>query len=160
MAEDNYSRLVQLAEQVFAFKNDPAQLNVDESVIEKLLRIHPATLLEEQDMNGPVAWVLLIPTTLELMHRFLGGSISEKQLFELTDPGMAYEAVYLCSALVLDEYRRKGIVKRLACEGIEAIRKGHTLKALFVWPFSPEGDKAAETISKMTALPLYTRNHD
>jgi len=160
MAADNYSRLMQLAEQVFAFKNDPDQLNVDEGVIEKLHRIHPATLLEEQDMNGPVAWVLLIPTTLDLMHRFLGGSITERQLFELTDPGMVYEAVYLCSALVLDEYRRNGIVKRMACDGIEAIRKGHPLKALFVWPFSPEGDKAAEAISQVTALPLYTRNHD
>lgn len=160
MDADNYSRLIQLAEEVFAFKNDPTQLNVDEGVVEKLLRIHPATLLEERDTNGPVAWVLLIPTTLDLMHKFIGGFITEKQLFERTDPGMVYEAVYLCSALVLDEYRRKGIVKRMACEGIEAIRKGHPLKALFVWPFSPEGDKAAEVISNMTALPLYTRHHD
>lgn len=159
MATDNYGRLVQLAEQVFAVKSDPSQLNVDDKVIDKLLRIHSATLSEFRDEGGPVAWVLLIPTTRALMHQFLEGSVSEKQLFERTEPGIVYETVYLCSALVLEEYRRKGITKKLACEGIESIRKTHPLEALFVWPFSREGDLAAEAISKLTALPLYIRKH-
>jgi len=68
-----------------------------------------------------------------------------------------YEALYLCSALVLEEYRRKGIAKKLSLEAIEKIRRGHPLKCLFVWPFSKEGDSGSESISRLASLPLNRR---
>lgn len=40
------------------------------------------------------------------MNRFINSEISEKELFDLTPLDTAYEAVYQCSALVLEEYRR------------------------------------------------------
>ncbi len=149
--------MIKLAEEVFAVKNDPDQLDVNQEVIERLKKIHPATVSEYDDGNGPVAWVLLIPTTTDLMTRFLKKEISEKQLFNLTPLNTTYEALYLCSALVLEEYRRKGIAKRLALKAIVSIRKGHPLKSLFVWAFSKEGDLAAEAISRLTSLPLHKR---
>ena len=150
--------MIQLADQVFATKNDPSQLDVNQEVIEHLQRIHPATVSEFDDGNGPVAWVLLIPTTLDLMNRFLENKISEKELFELTPFDSTFEAVYLCSALVLEEYRRKGIAKQLALNAIESMRKDHPLKSLFVWAFSKEGDLGSETIARLISLPLYKRS--
>jgi len=97
----NFERMIQLAEDVFAVKNDPDQLDVNDDVIQRLYRIHPATVSEFDDGNGPVAWVLIIPTTFELMNRFLAHDISEKELFNLTPEGLVYDALYLCSALVL-----------------------------------------------------------
>jgi len=155
MALSNFERMIQLADEVFAVKSDPNQLDVDEDVIARLLRIHHATVSEYDDGNGPVAWVLLIPTTLDLMNRFLEHKISEKELFDLTPENSVYEALYLCSALVLEEYRRKGIAKQLMLTAIENIRKDHPLKALFVWAFSNEGDLASEAIARLTSLPLY-----
>jgi hypothetical protein len=157
MPQSNFERMIQLAEDVFAVKNDPNQLDVNQEVIEKLQKIHPSTVSEHNDGNGPVAWVLLIPTTTELMNKFLENKFSEKELFELTPINAKYEALYLCSALVLEEYRRKGITKRLVLAAIENIRKDHPLKALFVWPFSKEGGQAAETIARLTSLPLFKR---
>lgn len=157
MLMSNFDRMVQLAEEVFAVKSDPNQLDVDQEILERLQRIHPATISEHDDGNGPVAWILLIPTTVELMNRFLIHEISEKELFSLTPEDLVYDALYLCSALVLEEYRRKGIAKQLALDAIERIRKDHPLKALFVWSFSNEGDSGAETISRLTSLPLYKR---
>ena len=119
--------------------------------------MHPSAVTECNDGNGPVAWILLIPTTSDLMKRFLENHISEKELFDLTPLNTKYEALYLCSALVLEEYRRQGIVKRLALESIENIRKDHPLKSLFAWPFSKEGDLASESIARMTSMPLYKR---
>ena len=149
--------MLQLAEEVFAVKDDPTQLDVNEQALDRLHRIHPATVAEYNDGNGPVAWVLLIPTTTDLMNRFLKGEISEKQLFDLTPTDTTYEAIYLCSALVLEEYRRKGITRQLSLQAIEAIRKDHPLKAAFVWAFSPEGDLAAGTIVRLAGLQLYKR---
>jgi GNAT superfamily N-acetyltransferase len=149
--------MLQLADEVFAVKNDPEQLDVNQEVLERLMRIHPATVSEYDDGNGPVAWILLIPTTLDLMHQFLDQAISEKELFERTPLDTKYEALYLCSALVLEEYRRKGIAKRLTLQAIENIRQDHPLKALFVWTFSREGQLGAEAIARYTSFPLYKR---
>ncbi|MFE3868008.1 GNAT family N-acetyltransferase [Flavobacterium sp. LS2P90] len=157
MATSNFERMLQLADEVFAVKNNPDQLDVTQEVLERLMRLHPATVSEYDDGNGPVAWVLLFPTTLDLMQQFLDAKISEKELFDRTPLDTEYDALYLCSALVLEEYRRKGIAKRLTLEAIENIRKNHPLKALFVWTFSKEGDLDAEAIARYTSLPLYKR---
>jgi ribosomal protein S18 acetylase RimI-like enzyme len=157
MSKSNFERMLQLADEVFAVKNDPEQLDVNQEVLERLMRIHPATVSEYDDGNGPVAWILLFPTTVDLMHQFLNAVISEKQLFDLTPLAIKHEALYLCSALVLEEYRRKGIAKRLTLQAIEKIRKDHPLKALFVWTFNKEGDLGAEALARSTSLPLYKR---
>ncbi len=151
--------MIKLADEVFAVKSDPSQLDVDQNVLAHLKQLHPATISEYNEGNGPCAWVLLIPTTLDLMHRFLSGEISEKELYELTAVGITYDAIYLCSALVLDEYRRKGITQQLALKAIEKMLKKHPIKAAFVWAFSPEGDKAAEMIAQLAGLPLYKREN-
>jgi len=157
MTLSNFERLIKLADEVFAVKDDPSQLDVNQDVLERLHQMHTSTISEYNEGNGPVAWVLIFPTTLDLMNQFLENRISEKELFDLTPMGTCYEAVYLCSALVLEEYRRKGIAKRLTLQAIENMRKDHPLKALFVWAFSPEGDFAAETIARLAELPLYKR---
>jgi GNAT superfamily N-acetyltransferase len=157
MTLSNFERMIQLAGEAFDTKNDPEQLDVDEKIIERLLQIHPASVSEYDNGHGPVVWILMIPTSLGLMEQFIDKKISEKELFGRTQPGWKYEAVYLCSAMVLEEYRGKGIAKRLTLEAIEKIRKHHPLKKLFVWPFSKEGDGLAETISRETALPLLKR---
>ena len=157
MALSNLERLIQLADEVFAVKSDPSQLDVNPEVRERLLKIHPATLSEYNEGNGPVAWVLIIPTTIDLMNRFLSEEITEKELFELTPLNEKYDAIYLCSALVLDEFRRKGITRNLALKAIQEMKKKHPLKAAFIWAFSPEGDQAALTIARLAGLPLHKR---
>jgi ribosomal protein S18 acetylase RimI-like enzyme len=157
MALSNFERMLQLADEVFATKDDPNQLDVNEEVLEHLRLIHPATVSEYDDGHGPVAWVLLIPTTLNLMNRFIKGEISEKDLYQLTPLNVKYEAVYLCSAMVLEEYRRKGIAKRLTIESIKSIRNDHPIQSLFVWNFSEEGEFTSAAIAKAVSLPLLKR---
>jgi len=157
MQLSNFERLVQLADEVFASKNDPDQLDVNQEVIERLKRIHPATVSEFDDGDGPVAWVLVIPTTTELMNQFIENRISEKELFDLTPTDTTYNALYLCAALVLAEYRGKGIAKQLTLNAVESIRKNHPLKVLFVWVFTKEGDLLSDSIACLTSLPLLKR---
>lgn len=153
----NYERLIALAEETFAVKSDPGQLDVNEEVMNRLRQIHPHCISSHNNDDGPVAWVLLIPTTSELMYAFVMGTISEKELFEKTPTNASYDALYLCSALVLEEYRRQGIVYDLATTAIEAMRKDHPLETLFVWPFSREGLNAAKKIAGQFDLPLLVR---
>lgn len=157
MALTNFERLIKLATEVFDVKNDPSQLDINPEVMERLHQIHPATVSQHDVGDGPVAWVLVFPTTIDVMNRFLQQEITEKELFNLTPLNVKYDAIYLCSALVLEEYRRQGITRTLALNAIEKIREKHPLKAAFVWAFSPEGDKAAETIARLSGLPLFKR---
>ncbi|MBK9357065.1 MAG: hypothetical protein IPN08_06700 [Bacteroidales bacterium] len=157
MPESNYERMIRLVDEVFAVKHDPTQLDVDQEVLERLKKLHAASVSEYDAGNGPVAWLLVIPTTHDLMLRFLEKEISEKELFDLTPENAVYDALYLCSAIVLEEYRQKGIIKQLAFTAIEEIRKDHPLNSVFTWPFTREGELASEAIARMASLPLYKR---
>ena len=150
----NYERLIALANSVFETKNDPHQLDVNEEVIERLAAIHPSCLSEFDEGDGPLSWVLVFPTSNNLKDRFLKNEITEKELFYLTEIGIKYDSIYLCSALVLEEYRKKGIAKQLTLNAIKNIQKDHKITSLFYWAFTEEGRWAAESVAKEIGLEL------
>jgi ribosomal protein S18 acetylase RimI-like enzyme len=153
----NLERMIALAEEFFGAKNDPEQLAVDEQVLQQLKALHPATLGELTEGDGPVAWMLVVPTTHLLMERFLMKEIGERALLRLTDPHGQFDALYLCSALVLPEYRGKGVAKNLAMRAIRAIQQDHPIEQLFYWAFSVEGEKLAAAVARDVGLPLFRR---
>ena len=154
---NNFERMIQLADEVFLAQNDPAQLVVDENVMKRLERLHSATLSEHIEGDGPVVWILLIPTTVELMNRFIAEEIGETQLLNETPLDAKYDALYLCSALVLPEWRKKGLATKVGLEAIKQIRKDHPIKYLFTWNFSAEGANLADSAAEYEHLPLLKR---
>jgi hypothetical protein len=157
MSKSNFERMIELSDEVFSSRTDPDQLNINENVMEHLQLIHPDTISEYDDGNGPVCWILCIPTTLDLMTQFINKEISERELYALTPLNEKYEAIYLCSALLLEEFRGKGIAQRVGMKAIENIMVDHSIKALFFWSFSKEGEKLADKASGLLGLPLYKR---
>ena len=157
MSLSNFERMIRMAEEVFDARNDENQLNVDASVLTKLRALHPATISEYSEGDGPLVWILLIPSSFELMQAFLKGNIGEQELLDGNKPGDFFDTLYLCSAMVLPEYRQKGIAKKMCLEAITEIRKMHPIKSLFVWPFTKEGNKLAESIAVSATLPLLKR---
>jgi hypothetical protein len=122
--------------------------------MKKLAQIHPSTLSEVADENGPVIWTLLIPTTTEVMNDFLAGKISEKDILSKTKPKEKYTSIYLCSVTTLPEYRGQGKSKKLCLDSIKAICKDYPIETLFVWPFTQEGELLANGLAKACNLPL------
>jgi GNAT superfamily N-acetyltransferase len=155
----NLERMIRLAEEFFATKNDPNQISVTPEVIARLRLLHPATLSQHDDGRGPVAWMLVIPTTTDLMKAFIASEINEQELLERTQLQGSYEAIYLCSALVLPEHRGRGLAKRLAIEAVKSIQHDHPINSLFYWAFSPEGMKLAASIARELHLPLYHKQN-
>jgi len=154
---DKFERMLQLVNEFFDVKNDPDQLSVNQEVRDKLGKLHPSTMSEYDEGDGPIVWILLIPTKEAIMKRFIKREISETKLLEDTPLNEKYDTIYLCSASVLSEYRRKGLAKKLTIDAINEIRKDHEIKSLFYWPFSPEGEALAENIAEEVKLPLYKR---
>ena len=158
MAQDNLARMIKLAEEFFEVKNDPTQIAVTQDVMTRLRQIHASTITEERDADGPIAWILVIPTSTAIMELFLKQAINERELLEKTEVGAPYEAIYLCSALVLPEHRGKGLARRMTIKAIGEIMREHRISCLFVWPFSEEGKNLAEAVSKEIGLPLFVRS--
>jgi hypothetical protein len=67
--------------------------------------------------------------------------------------------LYLCSASVLPEFRKKGLAKQVCMDAIKSIRKDHNISTLFYWPFSDEGKLLAAAVAKETGLPLLEKKH-
>jgi GNAT superfamily N-acetyltransferase len=153
----NLERMIRLADEFFATKSDPNQISVNEKIMDQLHRIHPATMTGHDEGDGPVAWMMVIPTTNELMRQFIEKEINEQELLDKTPPGKSYDTIYLCSALVLPEYRNKGLATQLINDAVRKIRSDHPVKSLFYWSFSHEGDKLAAAASHASGLPLYKR---
>ncbi len=158
MPEDNLKRMIRLAEAFFETKNDPMQISVDEDTRAKLMKIHESTMTEFRDENGPIAWVLVIPTTITLMQQFVAKTIHERDLLDGTPLDVKYDALYLCSALVLPEHRKEGIARTLAAKAIRSIQRQHPIRYLFYWAFSVEGKHLAESLAREFNLPLQSRS--
>lgn len=155
--QENFQRMIRLADEFFGARTDPEQINVTPRVRARLERIHPATLSARSTKKGPIAWMLVIPTTTVLMKKFIDGTIGEKELLKRTPLHRPYEAIYLCSALVLPEYRGKGIAKRLLAKAIRSIRRDHPVECLFFWGFSKKGARLAHSVAQAVRLPLMRR---
>ncbi len=153
----NMSRMFALIDEVFATRSDAGQLQVTESDLKKLNEIHPAALSELANENGPVIWVLVIPTTSSVMNDFLDGKIQEREIPERTIPGATYDCIYLCSATTLPEYRGKGETKKVCLNAINAICKDHPINTLFVWSFTKEGEMLAKSLAAESKLALRNR---
>jgi ribosomal protein S18 acetylase RimI-like enzyme len=157
MMNENLERMIKLADEFFETKKDSSQISITEEIVTKLRQIHPSTMNEKQDVHGPIAWVLVIPTTKEIMEQFIAQKIGERELLDGTPLQRRYDALYLCSALVLPEHRGKGLAKSLTLEAIGSIRKDHPIQYLFSWAFSRGGEHLAAAVAKEVGIPLYTR---
>jgi len=150
--------MIQLAEEFFATKNDPSQISINRKIMLRLKRIHPSTMTEKSTSKGPIAWILVIPTTSIIMEQFIARKINERELLNKTPLRGKYDSIYLCSALVLPEYRGKGLARNLMIKAIKSIKKEHPIHCLFYWAFSVEGKKLAASVAKELSLQLFKRN--
>ncbi|UPT67672.1 MAG: GNAT family N-acetyltransferase [Sphingobacteriales bacterium JAD_PAG50586_3] len=153
----NYDRMLQLVNDFFGTRTDPDQISVTPDQLERLLAIHPATMGEIANEDGPILWLLVVPTTTEIMQLFLDKKITELELLEKTIPGDRYEALYLCSVYVLPEFRKQGLSKKAIITAVTQIKETHPIQTLYYWPFSAEGKQLAITTAQELMLPLYER---
>jgi hypothetical protein len=153
----NYQRMLDLVVNFFGTREDGDQITVTPEELKRLLDIHHATMTEVANEDGPILWLLLVPTTAKVMYEFLERIISERQLLLETIPGQEYTAIYLCSIYVLPEFRKQGLSRKTMIEAINQIQKDHPIKSLYYWPFSNEGKQLATSIAEELDLPLFEK---
>lgn len=143
------SEILSKTDEVFGVSDDPFQIPVTKEAWDKMMSLHPDSILYRSDgADNLMGWLGMVPTTKELMNKFINGEISEREMFNMTEKQNISEALYLGGVVVLPEYRRKGLAKELLKEAIRNFRKINPQIILFYWAFSNEGKKLAEKVSR------------
>ena len=149
ITQDIYEKGLAMAERVFDTPAHPDQMQATPENFNKLKSINPNTILYEVREGRPVAWVVLVPTTIEVMDKFLKGEISEQKLLDLTQPQEKYPALYLCAAATLPEYQRQGIAGELTKTAISRMPLENNY-IVYSWPTSKAGEVALKKFEAET----------
>jgi hypothetical protein len=145
-----------IAEQFFGTANDPDQIPITEESFHKLQKLHPKTMLYRLENSEPISWVIVLPTSEALANQFLKGEITERELLNLSEPMVRYEALYLCSAFTVSEHRKKGLAIQLLKEAIDSIPHIENVK-LFAWSYSFEGSLLVKKLERGLGVKIYLR---
>ncbi len=156
LTEPIVDKMFALAEEFFATESDHNQIPVNIEALEKLKKIHSATVLFRLEDDELVSWVVTVPTERRLMQQFMSDEITERDLLEHTPIRDEYEALYLCAAFTAAEHRRKGYVLGLFAEALRRLPLAQGAP-LFTWPISFEGKKTAEKLYRLLPRPLHIK---
>lgn len=147
MNQEAFDKVLKISEEFFGTKSDPDQMPINQVSANKLSSIHSDTVQYKFDeSNNPIAWSVVVPTSIETMNRFLKKEISEKELLDIAAQEKKFEALYLCAVFVLPEYRGKGYAKELILESIKKLSAGKNLP-LYCWIYSKEGEGLRNSLS-------------
>lgn len=157
MDEKVLDKMLNIGEQFFGTASDPSQMPATRESFHKLQKLHPKTVVYRLENGEPVSWVVVLPTSTELMEKFLKGEINERELLDLTEPQDRYAALYLCAAFTVPEHRRRGYAVEMFKEAIEAIPHTKDVK-LFAWIFSEEGRKLTEKLNSILGAKILIKS--
>jgi predicted acetyltransferase len=95
------------------------------------------------------------------MNKFIASKITENELFEGIKDSVDYtnfETIYLCSVVIIPEYRRKGLATKSIIKSIKKIIGKRKIRpVLFYWGFSDAGKKACEKVAKIMELEVKSK---
>lgn len=155
--ENILKRTMEVAEEFFGTQNDPSQIPINFDSYNKLIKLWPGAFAYELGIKGePISWAVVIPTSHDLMNKFLKKEISEKQLLEHSAPAKIYDCLYLCSAFTLPDFRCKGLALKLLLQLIKAAPLTPDA-ALFAWPTINEGENILKRIEEITRQEVLRR---
>lgn len=157
MDQNALKQIFRLAEDVFGTTTDPDQIPPTPEYRAKIDRLHPeSTAYRVDDSGNIVGFVFVVPTTKEIMERFLKGEITERAILDLTQPRATYSALYLCAAYVNPQHRRQGLATAMFREVLGKLPLSSDA-TLFYWPFTEEGEQLARAVTQKTRHKLLQR---
>ncbi len=156
MDQEILRKIRETTERYFETAADPEQMQISEWTTKRLLDLHPLALNVWIENGEPISWTTSIPTSRESAERFLRGEINERELTDDVVPHERYEALYLCAAFTIPEYRGKGYATELFAEAIANIPLADDA-IIFAWIWSEEGDRLVKRLLGVTGRTIRTR---
>jgi len=128
------------ADKIFDMSNDPNQMDLEDASFE-ITKLFPYAWTVIKDDNRIVGYTYILPTTNNLMKKFVSEEITEKQMSQIINTEIRYnncDAIYLAGAFFIEEYQNKGLAIRSTIDTIRHMDKerGLKIKDLYIWPFT------------------------
>ena len=140
-----------LAEKYFKMEHDPDQIPASIENVRWINKHIPECVNVMKNYQEIIGFTFIIPATRKLMNEFISGKISENSMFEEVKKSVNYrnfETIYLCSAFVKPEYRRKGLALEGFVKSIEILMEKRNIRPiLFYWEYTPEGGRMCKSIA-------------
>lgn len=114
-------------------------------------------VIKEDDLV--IGFTIVLPSSEEDMYDFINEKITEKELFYriLETDRENFSCLYLCSAVIAENYRRRGLAKKSLMKQIEKFSNIYDIKYIYSWAFSDAGKKICNNISEEINIPLIER---
>lgn len=139
--EEQLGKLIAFVEPFFETASDPTQIPATEEAYRKLLALDSHSVELRADSSGNVvSYAAVLPTSKELMEKFLGREVTEREMFDRTE-AIHPEALYLMAVAVDKNFKGKGDVFGMMKEIIQYFQGRNPDLELFVWEFSEEGKR-------------------
>lgn len=151
----------ELAEKYFGTEKDPEQMPTHKEASLWILEQIPECVNVIKDDGKQVGFTFIIPCNEEIMDKFLNREINERQLYEEVRKkkinSKNFTTIYLCSAFVIPEYRRKGLVGNAVMKSIKKIVKTKHIPTLFYDAYSEDGKNVVEVSAKKLKIKVLER---
>jgi hypothetical protein len=150
--------ILSMGAQVFeSFGDVDDQIPASVEAYEKHISLHPKSFICKLDDSGElIGWAVAVPTSKLLAQKFLDGRITEKELFDETEPSDQYEALYLCFAFVIHKERKKHHARDMFLEILQSVPLSDDA-TIFTWPVSEDGEKFTKKFALEIDLPIHIR---
>ncbi|OGG55354.1 hypothetical protein A3D62_02270 [Candidatus Kaiserbacteria bacterium RIFCSPHIGHO2_02_FULL_49_11] len=155
VTEKELQNLLQFVEPFFQTESDPNQIPTTTEAYRKILSLDPHSVALRADQSGRiVSYAAVLPTTNELMNKFLNHEITEREMFEATQLQAIPESLYLMAIAVAKDFKGKGDVFGMMRDIITHFKDRNQDLKLFVWEFSEEGKRFVSLLEKRYDLSI------
>lgn len=149
-----------LAEKYFGTRKDPEQMPTDEKASNWILHNIPECVNVIKNNGEIIGFSFIMPCNEELMKQFISKKLNESQLYKEIKKKITYKnftTIYLCSAFVKPDYRKKGLASKAVMKSIEKIMKNNKIPTLFFEAYSEDGRKTVEAMAKKLKIQVKER---
>ena len=156
-------KIGELSESFFGQSRDPQQMQVTPKTIKWFMNNFPKGLNQILDDDALVGFSMVFLSDEKTMKKFIEGKINENELSDYFMENFGkkkMDCIYLCAALVIPKYQKRGFATRALVNQITQLGKTYNIKFknLFYWGYSDAGTRTARKISKTLKMPLYVKN--
>lgn len=157
IAPEIRKRGMEIAGEIFPASVGPDQMQATEENFQKLKSLNPNSILYDIRDGEIAGWAVVVPTSRELMEKFVNREIGEQAVLDLAEKQDSYPALYVCAAAVVPAYRRRGVAMNLVQEAIARMPL-EPRHELYAWTTSPEGVALIEKLQQQTGTVVRIRS--
>ena len=161
-SKEDHDKIVELSEEFFDTEHDENQIPSEEITYKFNTINFPLSLNIIKDGSKVIGQTFILPSKKKDMLDFISGKINERELFYRIKSCERnnFDSLYIVSALIIPEYRNKGIALGALKKHLEVSGKEFDFfPNLFCWIFSKEGEKLIEKLSRELEVKILSKNN-